>query len=546
MNIPDAKLKALLLKQHYVTEDDLKKADKFARDHHTNFLEYLETEGLLTGDLLGNAISEAVGIPYADLNSRPPQPTQVLKIDEVLAKQYRIVIFQENQDSIVFATDTPLGGAKTPAEISALFPTKKMSIAYCLPQDLDTAFLNYRKPLETRFSEIIKTGKTVASEILEQIFVDAISFKASDIHLEPTTDDILVRFRVDGILHEAGRLPKESYPTLINRIKILANLRIDDHFSAQDGAIRYEHDKQFIDMRVSIAPTLNGETIVIRLLGSYVQNFNFGSLGLSGTDQTKLKQTAKKPFGMILVTGPTGSGKSTTLYAILKYLNRPDINIITIEDPVEYKTAGINQIQVNQQTNLTFAKGLRSIIRQDPNIILVGEIRDPETAEIAVNAALTGHLLLSTFHANDASTAIPRLLDMKIEPFLLASTLEFIVSQRLVRKICEACRQSRAATPLEKQKTGISTVYHSKGCPICNNTGFKGRMAIFEIIEATQEMRDLILTRPSVGQIWTLAQKQGARSLYEDGIEKVKNGITTLEELNRVATPPKIYQANKK
>jgi type II secretory ATPase GspE/PulE/Tfp pilus assembly ATPase PilB-like protein len=351
-------------------------------------------------------------------------------------------------------------------------------------------------------------------------------------------------------MQEAGRIPKDYYGNILNRIKVQAQLPIDEHFSAQDGAARQIREKYTVDMRISILPTLNGEKVVIRLLSQYVRSFSFNDLGLSQHDQELLMKAINKPFGMILVTGPTGSGKTTSLYALLKLLNSPDVNITTIEDPVEYKMPGINQIQVNSQTNLTFAKGLRSIVRQDPDIILVGEIRDQETAETAVNAALTGHLLLSTFHANDAATAVPRLLDMDIEPFLLSSTLEVLIAQRLVRKICDQCRFSTSLSKEEVKKTIPADVqkyftgkhivlYQGKGCASCGNTGFRGRTAIYEFIEVTPEIQELILQNPSTAQIWKIARKQGSVTLFEDGIEKVKNGITTLEELLRMAEPPK-------
>ncbi|MFZ2881813.1 MAG: GspE/PulE family protein, partial [Candidatus Moraniibacteriota bacterium] len=356
---------------------------------------------------------------------------------------------------------------------------------------------------------------------------DALILNASDIHFEPQVDIVVIRFRVDGVLQEVGRIPKTYYDNMLNRIKVQANLRTDEHASAQDGAIHYENAENTADIRVSMVPILDGEKVVMRILSKYVRGFNLSSLGLSAENERILNEAVKKPFGMILVVGPTGSGKTTTLYSLIRMLNRTEVNIATIEDPVEYKIQGINQIQVNKETNLTFSQGLRSIVRQDPDIILVGEIRDDETVEISVNAALTGHLLFSTFHANDAETAIPRLLDMKIEPFLLASTIELIIAQRLVRRICENCRYSY----LEKKQT----FYKGKGCDVCNNTGYKGRIAIFEFIQVTQEMQDLVLKHPSSNEIWKLAKKQGSKTLFEDGMEKVKNGTTTLEELRRVA-----------
>lgn len=388
----------------------------------------------------------------------------------------------------------------------------------------------------------------MAPEIIEEILTDAVSFRTSDIHFEPQEKEVIVRFRIDGVLHEAGRIPKEYYENIVNRLKVQARLRIDEHYAAQDGAIRFVRDGHLIDARLSLIPTLDGEKIVLRLLADYMRSFALSDLGLLGDGQKLLEVSAKKPFGMILVTGPTGSGKTTTLYAVLRTLNNPEVNITTIEDPVEFKIPGINQIQVNQQTNLTFAKGLRSIVRQDPDIILVGEVRDQETAEIAVNAALTGHLLLSTFHANDASTAIPRLIDMGIEPFLLSSTLELIIAQRLVRRICESCRYSISVKTislekiLPKAKKYFSkesiTLYKGKGCPKCSGTGYKGRIGIFEFINMNPELQELILKNPSSQQIWEVSEKNGAISLFEDGLEKVKNGLTTLDELLRVANPP--------
>lgn len=313
--------------------------------------------------------------------------------------------------------------------------------------------MHYHKPLATRFQAIINEQKKVAPEIITEIFNDAIELRASDIHFEPQEKIVLIRFRVDGVMHEAGRLPKDYYEGVINRIKIESNMQIDEHYAAQDGAIRWlTKAGNPMDMRVSIVPIVDGEKIVVRLLSEYVRTLTLQDLGFSEEYRAILETVAHKPFGMILTTGPTGAGKSTTLYALLKMRNRPDVNISTIEDPVEYKIPGINHIQVNQETELTFAKGLRALVRQDPNIILVGEIRDGETASIAVNAALTGHLLFSTLHSNDAPTAIPRLLDMGVEPFLLASTLEVIIGQRLVRHICPSCRYSYSLSLAEAQK----------------------------------------------------------------------------------------------
>jgi type II secretory ATPase GspE/PulE/Tfp pilus assembly ATPase PilB-like protein len=546
MNIDSAKLVEILLKGNYVTPEDIKKAEETSKFSRTTVIDYLLSQNLISKDLLGQAVAESFGVPYADLNTVQPSREQVLKISEEIAKKFRVVLFKENADGLVVTSDDP-GQENLLTELQKLFPTNKISLAYSLPEDFELIFINYQKSLETRFSQIIKKTKSVAPEILEEIFKDAIAFHASDVHFEPQAKEVLVRFRVDGVMHEAGRLPKEYYDNILNRIKVQSRLRIDEHSATQDGSLRHEVNGQVFDLRTSIVPTVEGEKVVLRILASYVQGLSLIDLGLSNQHQKILEAAANKPFGMIIVSGPTGSGKTTTLYALIKTLNHPDINITTIEDPVEYKVEGLNQIQVNALTDLTFAKGLRSIVRQDPDVILVGEIRDNETAEIAVNAALTGHLLLSTFHANDAATVVPRMLDMGIEPFLLASTLNMIIAQRLVRRICQHCRYSKTIEVSElKDKlkdparyfgSKTVTLYQGAGCTACNQTGFKDRTAIFEIITVNPQLQELILRNPSAQEIWTLVQKLGVTTLFDDGIEKVKNGITTLDELMRVAEP---------
>jgi len=549
MNLDTQTLKNILLKGSYITEEDAKNAESFMKIHGGSFVDYLLNEGLINNDLLGQAVAESYGIPFSDINSASISVEQINRIPENIAKKYRAVVFSEDKKSIIIATDSP-ENKELAGEMKKLFDKLKVVITYSLPEDIDSLFVHYQKSLETRFSKIIEKKERVAPEILDEIFEDALVFRASDIHFEPQRASVLIRFRIDGVLHEAGRIPKEYYENILNRIKVKSRLRIDENFAAQDGYLRYEKNDRAVDMRTSIAPTTEGEKVVLRILSSYLQGLGLSDIGLSSTHQEIIKAASEKPFGMILVTGPTGSGKTTTLYALLKLLNNPDVNITTIEDPVEYKVLGVNQIHVNPQTNLTFAKGLRSIVRQDPDTILVGEIRDQETAEIAVNAALTGHLLLSTFHANDAATAIPRLVDMGIEPFLLSSTLELIVAQRLVRKICDNCRHSVTKTPEDfntppmKQALSYFTgksfnLYEGKGCSACDNTGYRGRTAIFEFIEITPTMQELISKKPSTQDIWRQARKEGTASLFEDGILKVKNGVTTIEELLRVAEPPK-------
>ena len=400
---------------------------------------------------------------------------------------------------------------------------------------------------EAQVSSVPKAPKikhliTEAPETVDIIFDRAIDARASDIHLEPQADGIHVRFRIDGVLHEVGSFDKESYENILNRIKVQAHLRTDEHFAAQDGSLRHKKDDTEVNIRLSIVPTLDGETVVMRILTEYIRGFNLPDLGLSEANQAILMQAAMRPFGMILVVGPTGSGKTTTLYGLLKHLNRPEVNITTIEDPVEYKVPGVNHIQVNLATNLTFAQGLRSIVRQDPNVIFLGEIRDQESAEIGVNAALTGHLLLTTFHANNAATAIPRLLDMGIERFLLSSTLQVVISQTLVRRICDGCKVEYPETnPFVIKLAAGAKLYRGKGCTQCANTGYKGRIAIYEVLRNSPAMQDLILTNPPTKDVADLARKEGMCTMFEDGVLKIRAGVTTYEEIARVAEAPATF-----
>jgi len=544
--VNDDKLKEILLRENYVSAENIKKSEDRAKERGSNFIDWLFEEGIISKDTLGQALAEAYGVKYADLGSQPPAKELVKKLPEDAARKYKAVPFKEVGSSVIIATEDPKQ-ASLEATLGKYFPHKKIEIYLGNATDIKDQYSNFDRTLKTSFSEIVKSKEKFAPEVLSEIFSDAIKFHASDIHFEPQETETIIRFRVDGALQEAGRIPKEYYENILNRIKVESHLRIDEHSSAQDGSMRYTNADGNLDMRVSIVPILDGEKVSLRLLSQYVKSFSMADLGLSHPDEERLEKFSAKPFGMILVTGPTGSGKTTSLYAILKILNHPDRNITTIEDPAEYRIPGVNQIQVNSQTELTFAKGLRSIVRQDPDIILVGEIRDNETAEIAVNAALTGHLLLSTFHANDAATAVPRLLDMEIEPFLLSSTLEIIIAQRLIRKLCVKCRRSSSVgineikttyPEVAKYLSEKTTLYESPGCDACNHSGFKGRTAIFEMIEISKDIKNLILKNPSSDEIRQLASKAGNKTMFEDGLEKVFAGITTLSELIRVANPP--------
>lgn len=388
--------------------------------------------------------------------------------------------------------------------------------------------------------------------LVDGIIRHAYGARASDIHLDPAEDKVDVRMRIDGVLHDVFVLPKTLRDEIVARIKVLSGLRTDEHQAAQDGRFRITlpgsggGETVTFDIRVSIAPTYYGENAVLRLLAEQGAGFTLESIGLSERDLEAVKHAIRKPYGMILATGPTGSGKTTTLYTILQLLNTRDITIITIEDPIEYSLKGVDQIQVNPQTGLTFANGLRAILRQDPNIIMVGEIRDQETAAIAVNAALTGHLLLSTLHTNDAATTLPRLIDMKVEPFLIASTVNIAMGQRLVRQICPDCKTERKLSPAELEslqavipadllaKHRGSAFYQGKNCKACGDSGYRGRIGIYEVLEVTDAIRQAIMERKNAVEIRELAVREGMTTMIVDGFNKALKGITTIEEVLRV------------
>ena len=439
--------------------------------------------------------------------------------------------------------------------------TTKSSLTFALKQ--------YKEVISTEFTQAIKENveKSLAMggeadlvkmaeavsivAILKSIIEYAITLNASDIHFEPFSKNLVVRFRVDGVLREVFDLPKQVEPNLIARVKILSNLQIDEHRLPQDGRFKFDvSEKESIDIRVNITPVLYGEKAEMRLLRSTSRPLSLEDIGFSKESSAIAIEEIKKPNGMILVTGPTGSGKTTTLYVILHILNTPKVNITTIEDPIEYEVSGINQVQVNPKAGVTFATGLRSILRQDPNVIMIGEIRDEETASIAVQSALTGHLVLSSLHTNDAPAAVPRLLDMKVQAFLLASTINLVVAQRLVRRICLSCVESYEASPevvklvgaqltLIGDKKAMETeipkvMYRGKGCNICGNSGFKGQIAIFELFRVTEGIRTLILKSAPSTEIRNTAIADGMTTLFEDGLEKVRHGTTTIEEVLRV------------
>lgn len=390
--------------------------------------------------------------------------------------------------------------------------------------------------------------ETIIVDLLDRLMLFAHSAGASDIHVEPLSDEeALVRLRVDGLLHDEFPVTKSIHNRVIARLKVMTDMRSDEHRAPQDGRFSFVAGEEKVDVRTSLIPVAHGEKAVMRLLSSTSHSLTLEQLGFSEQDLTRMQAHIQKPWGMILATGPTGSGKTTTIYAVLEQLNQRDVNITTIEDPIEFKIRGINQSQVDRAAKFTFADGLRSLLRQDPDIIMVGEIRDTETAKIAVNAALTGHKMLSTVHTNDAATTIPRLIDMGVEPFLVASTFNVAIAQRLMRRVCEKCKQPTTLSKKDATKflspealsalfgsKASASIMQAKGCATCNSTGYKGRVGIYEVLTSSPDIEKLIISRANNTDIRTQAIKEGMTTMESSGIEKVKNGTSTMEEFMRV------------
>lgn len=554
MSVVDTQLYQTLLDNQYVEENKLKEARALAVTEKISLYEALVKQDIISDENLGRVIADIVKLPFVTLSKTAIQKEVLMILPESVATKQQAICFGQDKDAIKIATANPEND-----EFFANITKKtglKVSAYYATERDIQDTLRLYKKELQSTFDILLKTqvaqtGRGAVKEVSVAKIVDTLidyasDDKASDIHIEPEEDQSIIRFRIDGILHDVVKLPKKLHDQIVTRIKVLSKLRTDEHLSAQDGKMQVKLREEELDIRVSIVPVVEGEKVVLRLLSSHSRQFSLMDLGMSERGLTIVKNNYIKPYGMILATGPTGSGKTTTIYAILKQLNVREKNIATIEDPVEYQIEGVNQIQVNPKTNLTFASGLRAILRQDPDIIFVGEIRDEETASIAVNSAMTGHLVLSTLHTNNATTTIPRLIDMNIEPFLVASTVNVIIAQRLVRKICEKCRVSDvmnlAAVTAHISKELIEKhfgqkdeyrLYKGKGCEVCHNTGYAGRVGVFEILEVTDNIRALINEKASADILEKKAIEEGMQTMLEDGLEKIAKGITTIEEVLR-------------
>ena len=553
MLLPDEKLKPLLL-QAGINEKTIDELSSFAKSARIPLQSAVVEKDILSDEMLGLIIADYFKFPFVVL-SKITIPEDVFRITpERIARKYKILSFAKDNESIKLAMADPKNTA-----ISEMIVKKtglKVTPYFATETDIENTLQIYRKALQQSFEELLKDqlGKPSVEEdapiakIVDLLITDAYRDKASDIHIEPQEKESLVRFRIDGILHDVLHIDKKLHDRIATRIKVISRLRTDEHLSAQDGKMRMLIDDENLDLRVSIIPIADGEKVVLRLLSSRSREYSLLDLGMNEGDLKKVTVAINKSYGMILSTGPTGSGKTTSIYSILKILNTREKNITTIEDPVEYRIEGVNQIQVNVKTNLTFANGLRSILRQDPNVIFVGEIRDSETAGIAVNAALTGHLVLSTLHTNDAATALPRLIDMQVEPFLVASTVNIIIGQRLVRKICESCKVETSIKRSEvlknipeeiilkhffNQKEDLN-VFQGKGCKMCHHTGYAGRIGIFEVIGVSEKIRRLITEKSNSDVISRQAISEGMTTMLDDGLDKVAKGLTTAEEVIRV------------
>jgi len=565
MNITPKQLLDQLVKNQQVSKTEAEKFEVSSLQKNLSIIDYLYQFSHVPRIEIVKARAEIEQIPYIDLGKTPIDSQAVGLISESINRRYEIIPyrFDPKESAIYIATKDPFDTTiidflekKTGKKIILILAdheqiVKMIDLSYSqgLSPEVRDALKEYSPDLHKEAISNIQLQQAPIAKIVSTILDFSIKGRASDIHIEPEENRTKVRYRIDGILQEKLSLPKTIHEALISRIKILSEMKIDEKRIPQDGRFTFRSKNDEVDLRVSTLPTVFGEKVVMRLLKKTGGIPSLIDLGFGGPHLKELEEAIAKPYGIILITGPTGSGKTTTLYSVLSRLNKPTVNIVTLEDPVEYQIAGINQVQINVQAGLTFSTGLRAFLRQDPNIILVGEVRDKETTQLAIQAALTGHLVFSTLHTNNAATAIPRLIDLGAESFLIASVLTAILAQRISRKICPYCKISYQAsaevTSKIKSVLGLlfpkrfetSPVFLSKGkgCPECNQSGYLGRIAIFEILKVTTAINQHILRQDSAEIIEETAKKEGFIRMIEDGYLKVLDGITTMEEVLRVA-----------
>lgn len=577
MQVDSKQLKEFILDAGLVDQEIVEQALKEAELNDKKLGDVLLEKNAIGEEELRKMYAYILGIPYVNLEKEQIAKDILQLIPEAIAVKNNIVAFQKKDRELRVAMINP-------DDIQIIDFIKKKTGLKVLPcftskGSIEAALRQYKKSLQAEFGDIIhKNAQEVEDkEDLEKIAQDlpiirivdtflkhAILQSASDIHIEPDDKEVRIRYRIDGILHEAMTLPKQVLPGIVARIKVLANLKLDEHRIPQDGRFKIEEGSTKISFRVSILPIFDGEKIVMRILDESSKGLTLEKMGLWGSSLERVHRAIKKPNGMILVTGPTGSGKTTTLYTVVDILNTPEVNISTIEDPIEYRMHRVNQTQVKPVVGMTFASGLRALLRQDPDIIMVGEIRDSETMQIAINAAMTGHLVLSTLHTNSAAAAIPRMIDMKAESFLIASTVNVVIAQRLIRKICPDCKEELKLTKaqlqelsetinfksvleaigksdevelkeLKKLKSLTEAVFYiGKGCERCNNEGYKGRLGIYEVVEVTPAVQKAITKNSTSEEIEQIAVSEGTYTMMTDGIIKALRGITTMEEVLRV------------
>lgn len=565
IELPIERLKKILIEDGIVTADRFEELTKDARRLGQGIASLLISKNVITDEYYMNLLSRFYGVPIVTLDQGTADEETLRMLTEEFAREKRAVIFKKEPTGVLDVAMEDPSDLTTIEYLETKFQTKVKPFLIA-PANLARVFAFYGKEQVEGFRKIIQdniaaslqlTGKRAAEAavqvpiiaITDNIISYAVSLRASDVHIECLEKEILVRYRIDGILHEVIRIQKEIHPAIVARFKILAGMKLDEHTNPQDGRFHYKIAGDNVDIRVSTLPTLYGEKVEMRLLTNAGHILSFEELGMTPEIIKSLNDNVTKSYGIVLVTGPTGSGKSTTLYSILNLINRPEVNIITVEDPIEYDIKYVNQTQINEQAGTTFASALRAILRQDPNVIMVGEIRDEETAEISVHAALTGHLVLSSLHTNDAPTAIPRMFDMHIAPFLLSAVLNAVLAQRLVRRICYDCLFSYP-TPLETKKiienqikdlglpedTAIpKTLFKGKGCASCNHSGYRGRMGIYELLTISEQLRSAIVDPAfTLDKLRQLARSAGMKTMFEDGLLKAGQGKTTIEEVLRV------------
>jgi type IV pilus assembly protein PilB len=545
----------ILIEQGLITSAQLEQALEEHRKTPKSLGRVLIDLGLIKEADLVRALAEQVGLEFVDLSDYHIDPSSTMLLPDALARRYRAIPIGERDGKLLVAMSDP-------ANVYALDDIRTITNRDVQPvvataADVEQAIAKFAgmdgqvEALASQASEELQTDETQVEAALEEapivklvqaIMTQAVGDRASDVHIEPTERDVRVRFRVDGVLHDTMHSPKNIQGGLISRLKVMADLNIAEKRVPQDGRISMRVGGRTLDLRVATLPTVYGEKIVIRVLDKSQALMKLEDLGFSDDAYKRFSASFKKPYGAILVTGPTGSGKSTTMYATLNILNQEDRNIITVEDPVEYRLDGVNQMQVNPKAGLTFASALRSILRADPDIVLIGEIRDKETATIAIEAALTGHLVLSSLHTNDAASAISRLVEMEVETFLVASAIDCVIAQRLFRVLCERCKETYRPEHTELVEAGypewlipeIDALFRPAGCSACSNTGYRGRAGLYEVMPMSEEIERLTVDRASADDIRKTAIEQGMIPLRDDGLEKARMGMTSIGEIARV------------